>query len=126
MLEVYSTEMRPTVQYSGFSKTVSAKWLQQKRFQQFGKGFPALNAPTLPLLLQCEISAATPGVLTMSNSDRCSTLPESFMSNDMGWPIPPAAPTIATCVFPEEKRHTSPFDYSRRDAIKKFRISYGL
>lgn len=51
---------------------------------------------TFPLLLQCEMSAATPGVLTMSNKDRCSIFPDSLRRRDMGCPMPPAAPTTAT------------------------------
>lgn len=51
---------------------------------------------TFPLLLQWEMSAATPGVLTMSNKDRCSIFPDSLRRRDMGCPMPPAAPTTVT------------------------------
>ena len=51
---------------------------------------------TFPLLLQWEMSAATPGVLTMSNKDKCSIFPDSLRRRDMGCPMPPAAPTTVT------------------------------
>jgi len=43
-----------------------------------------------------ERSAATPGVFTMSN--RASEVINGFIfrRRDSGWPIPPAAPRIAT------------------------------
>lgn len=48
-------------------------------------------------VLQCDRSAATPGVLAMSW--RCSTDTSGFIfsSSDSGCPMPPAAPSTATC-----------------------------
>ena len=48
-------------------------------------------------VLQCERSAATPGVLAISYSDSWLTSGFIFSSSDSGWPMPPAAPSTATC-----------------------------
>lgn len=51
---------------------------------------------TLDGVHMCPKSAATPGVLTMSNRDRWPTRSEPLSSRERGWPMPPAAPSTAT------------------------------
>jgi hypothetical protein len=64
------------------------------------KALPISSIPTNPLALagvqQCEISAATPGVLTTSNNDKSDTFGSNFNNNANGCPIPPDAPKTAT------------------------------
>ena len=48
-------------------------------------------------MLRWDRSAATPGVLAISYSDSEVTSGFIFTSMDRGWPMPPAAPSTATC-----------------------------
>ena len=56
--------------------------------------------PVCPVTLAFEFiwlkSAATPGVCAISYNDKWDTNGLCFISRDIGWPIPPLAPNIAT------------------------------
>jgi len=79
-------------------RTTSAPW----------SAAPSCVSPTKPstraALSTCETSAATPFASgATSKRRRLVTIGWRFMRSDSGWPIPPAAPRIATANPPEEE-----------------------